>query len=140
MAITTAKGTLVQIGDGASPEVFSTIGQVRSVTRSASAEIVDITTHATAGNYREKLAVLVDPGETTFSVNWDIIDATHNFATGLWAHMTNLRKRGLRIIFPGIAGTILTKGYVSNHSFSAPIDNVLSADITVANTGAITAA
>ncbi len=138
MAITTAKGTLVQLGDGASPEVFATIGQVRSISGpTTKAEIVDITTHSTAGFWREKLAVLIDPGDISFPINFDSADATHAFATGLWSLFVGLIQRNYKMVFPNAAGQLAFKGYVSGHSFNVPVDNVLGADISIAINGAI---
>lgn len=138
MAITTAKGTLVQVGDGASEETFATIGQVRSVSGpTTKAEIVDITTHSTSGFWREKLAVLIDPGDMSFPINFDSADSTHAFATGLWNFFINLTQKNYLVTFPHSAGTLYFKAYVSSHSFSAPVDNVLSADISLAINGAI---
>jgi predicted secreted protein len=140
MAITTAKGTLVKIGDGASPEVFATIGQVRSIDGpSTAAEIVDTTTHSTSGNWREKLAVLVDPGEIAFDINFDSADTTHAFTTGLWNEMVDLTQSNYKVVFPNSAGTLAFAGYVSKHAFSAPVDNVLTASVSLAIDGAITA-
>ena len=140
MAITTAKGTLVKLGDAASPEVFSTIGQVRSIDGpTTTAEIVDVTTHSTAGNWREKLAVLIDPGSVSFAINFDSADATHAFTTGLWSLFENLTQRNYQMIFPASAGQLDFAAYVASHAFSAPVDDVLTADIELAINGAITA-
>lgn len=140
MAITTAKGTLVQVGDGASPEVFTTIGQVRSITGpSTTATIVDVTTHSTAGNWMEKLAVLLDPGNIEFPINFDAADATHAFATGLWADFVALQLRNYKVVLAGSAGVLAAAAYVSSHAFDIPVDNVLSARIALAIDGAIAA-
>jgi predicted secreted protein len=140
MAITTAKGTQIQLGDAASPSTFATIGQVRSITGpTTKPHIVDITTHDTAGFWRKKLAVLIDAGETSFEVNFDKADATHAFTTGLWSLLVALTKRGYKLLFPSTAGQMLFSAYVGDHSFAAPVDNVLSAKISLAITDAITA-
>lgn len=139
MAITTAKGTLVKLGSGTSPETFATIGQVRSVSGpTTKAEVVDITTHSTAGFWREKIAVLIDPGDISFPINFDAEDASHAWATGLWNLFINLTKRNFQVIFPNAAGKLEFEAYVTNHSFSCPVDNVLSADISLSINGAIT--
>ena len=139
MAITTAKGSLIKLGNSASPTSYATIGQVRSISGpTAKPHIVDITTHDTAGFWRKKLAVLNDAGDVTFEVNFDAADTTHAFATGLWSLMVALTKRGYEIVLAGAAGTILFAAYVGDHSFSIPVDNVLSAKITLAITDAIT--
>jgi len=140
MAITTAKGTIIKIGDGASPEDFSAIGEVRSIDGpSASAVVQDITTHSTSGNWMNKLATLLDPGNVSFAINFDSVDATHAFATGMWADFIALTKRNLQEIFPNSAGQLDFSGYFIGHPFVAPVDNVLQANIELALTGAIEA-
>lgn len=139
MAITTAKGTLLQLGDAASPSTYATIGQVRSIAGpTTKAQIVDITTHSTTGFWRQKLAVLIDPGDASFEINFDSADTTHAFTTGLWNLFVNLTIRGYDMIFPHSAGTLKFQGYVGQHEFAVPVDNVLSAKIQIAITNAIT--
>jgi len=142
MAITSAKGTLVKIGDGASTEAFTTIGQVRSISGpSVTATVQDVTTHSTSGNWMEKLATLIDPGSVSFPINYDHSDAAHAFATGLWNDMVNLTLRNFEIEFPTAVGqTLSISAYIASHSFDAPVDNVLQATIELSITGAITAA
>lgn len=140
MAVRSAKGTLQQKGDGASPEVFGTIGQVRSITGpSTKATVQDVTTHSTSGNWMEKVAVLIDPGTVGFNINFDKSDATHAFATGLWADLIGLVSRHWKTVMPGSSGTLAYTGYVTSHSFTLPVDNVIQAAIEIAINGAITA-
>ena len=139
--IRSAKGTLQKIGDGASPEVFATIGQVRSVAGpTTSATVQDVTTHSTAGNWMEKLATLIDPGSLSFPINYDPDDATHAFATGLWTDFINLVERNFQTVFPAAMGYMTYSAYVTNHAFDIPVDNVLQATIELTVNGAITAA
>lgn len=138
MAITTAKGTILALGDAASPSTYSTIGQVRSIAGpTTKAQIVDITTHSTTGYWRQKLAVLIDPGDASFEINFDSADSTHAFATGLWNLFVNLTQRGYRMTFPNSAGLLHFDAYVGQHEFAVPVDNVLSAKIMLAITNAI---
>ena len=140
MAITTAKGTVIGLGDSASPSTYGTIGQVRSITGpTTKPNVVDVTTHDTPGYWRRKIAVLIDPGDVSFEVNFDKTDATHSFTTGLWFLMIGLLKRGFKITFPNSAGTLTFDGYVGQHEFTAPVDNVLAAKMMLAITDAITA-
>ena len=140
MAIRSAKGTLQKIGDGASPENFTTIGQVRSISGpSTKATVQDVTTHSTAGNWMEKLAMLIDPGTIGFPINYDPADATHAFATGLWADMISLTSRSFQTVFPASMGKLSYEAYITSHSFEVPVDNVLAANIELTIYGAITA-
>jgi predicted secreted protein len=139
MAITKAKGTLQQLGDGASPEVFATITQVRSISGpNVTATIQDITTHSTAGNWMESLATLVSGGEVSFAVNLDLADATHAFATGLWNELITLALSNYKTVFPNSVGELAYGAYVSSHGFDAPVDNVLQGNMALATTGTIT--
>ena len=140
MAIRSAKGTLIKLGDGTSPEVFTTVGQVRSISGpTTTATVQDVTTHSTAGNWMEKLAVLIDPGSLSFPINYDSADATHQFATGLWDLLVNLTVRGFRCVFPASIGYLQMDGMVTGHGFDCPVDNVLQANIEVTIFGAISA-
>jgi predicted secreted protein len=140
MAIRSAKGTLQQIGDGATPEVFTTIGQVRSISGpTTKAQVQDVTTHSTVGNWTEKLATLIDPGTLSFPINYDNADATHMFATGLWADMIALTVRNFLTVFPASMGQLEYAAYITGHSFDVPVDNVLQASIELTIYGALTA-
>lgn len=141
MAIRSAKGTIIKLGNAASPEIFTTIGQMRSLSGpTTTATVQDVTTHSTAGNWMEKLATLIDPGTMSFPINYDSADATHQFATGLWQLMINLTQRSFQTVFPASIGYMLYDAYLTGHQFDAPVDNVLGANIELTIYGAITAA
>lgn len=141
MAITTAKGTTMEISDLASPPTYASIGQVRSIAGpTVKPKIQDITTHDTPGFWNRKLATLIDAGTVSFDINFNSADATHNFTTGLWNQLVGLVLSGFRNVFPNSAGHLIYKGYIAQHEFSAPVDNVLLAKIQVAITDNIVAA
>lgn len=138
MAITTAKGTLVKLSNVASPVSYSNIGQVRSVTGpTVKPKMVDITTHDTPGFWARKIAVLIEAGDISFEMNFDKADATHAFTTGLWSLLVSLAKIGIQMVFPNSAGTLTFPGYVGQHEFNVPVDNVLAAKIQIGITDAI---
>lgn len=139
--VRSAKGTLQQVGDGASPQLFPTITQVRSIAGpTTKATIQDITTHSTTGNWMEKLATLIDPGDLSFAINYDGSDNLHKFATGLWNLFINLTTRTHRTVLPASIGYFSYSGYVTQHAFDLPVDNVIRANIQITINGAITAA
>jgi predicted secreted protein len=140
MSISTAKGTILQLSDIASPPSYVAVSQVRSITGpTVKPKIVDVTAHSTPGFWAAKLAVLIEAGDISFEMNYDSADASHAFATGFWNQMVGLVQSGLKMIFPNSAGTLVWKGYVAQHEFSAPVDNVLIAKMQIAINGAITA-
>lgn len=138
--IHTAKGTVFQLSDVASPPSYIAVSQIRSITGpTTKPKIVDVTAHSTPGYWNQKLAVLIDGGDVSFEVNYDAADASLAFATGFWTQMTGLVLSAFKMIFPFSAGTLAFKGYVAQHEFSAPVDNVLSVKMQMAITDAITA-
>ena len=56
MAAQEGRALLMKIGDGASPEVFTTVGGMRSTTMTLNDEIVDITNKDSTNDARELLA------------------------------------------------------------------------------------
>lgn len=141
MAIRSAKGSLIKLGDGASPEVFSTLSQVRSIAGpTTKATVQDVTTHSTSGNWMEKLATLIDPGSFSFPLNYDKADTTHAFSTGLWGKLIALTLANYRCVLPASIGYFEADAYVTSHQFDLPVDNVIRANMELMITGAITTA
>ncbi len=136
MAISTAKGTVLQISDTASPPSYASISEVRSISGpTVKPKIVDITTHDTQGYWMRKLAVLIDPGEVSFETNYDAADATQAATTGMWNQLIGLILSAFKMIFPNSEGTLAMLGYVGQHEFMAPVDNVLAVKFQFALTG-----
>jgi predicted secreted protein len=134
--ITTAKGTILSISDTASPPSYAAISEVRSISGpTVKPKIVDISTHDTLGNWMRKLQVLNDPGEISFETNYDSSDATQAATTGMWNQMIGLILSGFKMVFPNSAGTLVMLGFIGQHEFMAPVDNVLACKFQFALTG-----
>ena len=135
-----AIGTQLKIGNGSTAETFTTIAQVRNITGPGlSAEVIDVTSHDTSGNYREVLPSFLDPGEFNLEILFDPGTATHasTVANGLLNLWKNRTKRNFRIVFPSTANkTWQFAGYVTSFAVQAPYDGALSADCTISPTGA----
>lgn len=131
------KGTLLKLGDGADPEVFTTIAEVKSIGGpSFSSDTIDVTSHSSPGAYREFIASLIDPGELTFDVNFVPGHATHNAATGLLFLFQNRTRRNYQFVLPDLAVTTWSiQGIVTGFQMNAPTDDVLGASITIKITG-----
>jgi hypothetical protein len=115
--------------------VYAGVSQVRSITGpTVKPKIVDVTTHDTPGFWARKMTVLVEGGDISFEINWSPIDSTHAWTTGMWNSMANLALCAFQMTFPSGFGTMNMKGYVSQHEFSVPVDNVLAAKIQLAIT------
>ena len=128
--ITTAKGTVVKLSTVATPPAFTSVSQVRSITGpTVKPKIVDVTTHDTPGYWARKMTVLIEGGDISFEMNWSPMDATHAWSTGFWYLMTILSLGAMSMTFPNGFGTMTFKGYVSQHEFTVPVDNVLAVKI-----------
>lgn len=62
-AVTRTRGTVFKIGDGATPEVFLSVGRVFSIGEvKRTRDTIDVTTHDSAGDYKEFIGGVLDAG------------------------------------------------------------------------------
>jgi len=78
MAAKKAINSALQVGDGASPEVFTTIGGLSSITGpNFTSNTIDVTSHDTTGGFREKITGLKDAGSISGTLFFDAALAQH---------------------------------------------------------------
>lgn len=131
-------GTLLKIGDGGTPtENFTTIAEVTDITAPGlTMDVIDVTSHDSPDALREKIAGLKDLGECTFTINYIPTHATHNATTGLIRDWKNRTKRNFKLVFPDAGATTWSfSGFVTNFQPSAPVDDKLTADVTITLSG-----
>jgi len=131
-------GTLLKRGDGGSPETFSTVGEVRSISGpSMETDEAEVTTHSSAasGAYKEFILTLIDAGSVEFETNYVPSDVTH---IGLRTDFINRTKRNWQIVLPGAIQTISFSGYVKSMPFEFPVDDAITQKISIRCTGAPT--
>lgn len=136
-----AINTLLKVGGGGSPESFTTIGNVSSIDGPGiTVDVVDVTTHSNANAWRKKLATLIDAGQLSFDLFWDPDDVTHNASVGTLGDIVNRIRQTFRVEFP-VGPTnrpyFEFSGYYTSHSFSFPVDGVITAKVTVTIDGPI---
>jgi predicted secreted protein len=74
----TFTGGAVKTGDAASPEVFTGVSEVQTVSFSGDkVDVVDVTHALSPGGNREFIATLGDNGTMQFTANWLPADTTH---------------------------------------------------------------
>jgi len=132
-----AFGTLLKIGDGGSPETFTTIAEVTDISGpSLSADTIDVTNHNSAGGYREFIQGLKDAGEVTFTINFIPTESTHNAATGLLKDYEDGTLRNFQLVFPDAGNTTWSfAAVVTGFEPAEPIDDKLAADVTLKISG-----
>lgn len=130
-----SQGTVIRRGDGASPEAFVAIGEVKSVGGpTGSAPVIDIS-HLTSAA-REKRLGLADEGQVTLSCNLIPGDAAQ---VGLRADRLAATLRNFRIELPASPVPVLTfSAYVLEFSTTFAVDEPAELTITLEISGAVT--
>ncbi len=114
------QGTQLQLGDGGSPEAFTTIAEVTKIQRGGSKmDLVDVTNMDSAGAYREKLATLLDGGEITFDANYVPQDVSQQ---SLQAQFDGRTLSNWKIVIVGGRGTFSFKAYSISADFDLSVD------------------
>ena len=133
-----ALGTLLKIGDGATPtEVFTTVAEVSDLGGpSLTLETIDVTSHDSANGWREFIGGLLDGGEVSATINYIPTNVTHGATSGLIADMKNRVVRNFELIFPDTGATKWSfTALVTGFEPGEPIDSQLTADVTLKVSG-----
>jgi predicted secreted protein len=105
-------------------------------------EVIDVTSHDSAGSYREVVPSFITPGEVTMDVNFDPASATHKAAAGGIQYLRDQRTIvPWKILFPTAVGTVVyasIQAFVSNATIDAPYDDKLAMSVTLQQTGSAT--
>jgi hypothetical protein len=135
-----AAGTLLQIGNLASPEAWQSIANVSDITGpQMGATEVDITSHTSVTiPWRQKIVTLIEVGQTVVKIFWNPTDPSHSnnpsaFVGGLMYIFINRVKVPVRILHPDLT-TDAFFAYISKVNKTAPIAGVLGMDITFTGT------
>lgn len=135
-AAISAKGAILKIGATAIAEVLTITGPGLKI------DTVDVTSHVSAGSWKEFVPVLKEAGEVTFEINYVPTDATHkNAAGGLVYLLANMSSQVFSLVWPdGGATTWTFTGYVVGFAPSAAHDGILKAAVAIKITGSPTLA
>lgn len=129
--------TLLKMGDGGSPEAFTTVGELLDIKGpELEADTEDITNHSSTEGWEEVLPTILKGGEVTFDVNHMPEHATHNLATGMLKDLVGRTKRNWRLTFPNTGATSWTfPAYVTGFSPSDPVKGIMKASIKLRISG-----
>jgi hypothetical protein len=133
-------GTLLKRGDGGSPEVFTAIAEVTSITPpQAAADDVEVTHLTSPNRTKEFIQGMIDAGEASIHINWIPNDATHDELTGLLANQIAGTVKNWQIVLP--SGVLIWQfpGYVKTFEpDEITAGDALGANVTFKVTGAST--
>ena len=130
-----SQGMTIGIGDGASPEVYTSITEVNSISGpGGSAQVIDVTDlNSTA---KEKRMGLPDEGQVTLEMNYIPADVQHAL---LRAKRASQAVVNFRITFTDSPQTLWTfAANVLGFSVDNGVDGVTSASVTLEVSGAVT--
>ena len=134
-------GTLLKIGDGATPEVFKTIAEVKDISGPGlTREFAEFTHQQSTGGYREYKPTFKNSGDVTFKCNFLPDDETQGFATtGILKDYEDGTLRNFQLLFPDSGATKASfAAYVANIQPGAPIAGPLELNVTLRVTGTVT--
>jgi predicted secreted protein len=132
-----AVGSLLQIGDGASPESWTSVAEVNVINFAVSLDTQEVTHHESPGAFKERVATLLDIGPVTLDVNFIPTEATHRDASGgLLDDMLAKTLRNFKFVFPDAGLTqYVFSAFVTNLSIAAPIEGKLGGSVTLTSSG-----
>jgi len=144
-----AINTLLQVGQGNSPETFYTLANVSSISGpSLEGNVVDVTSMSTNLPWRQKVVTLLQGGEVSFDIFWIPMLQSSSGIEGHVNLLTLFVNRGqsavagqaidFRLVFPDQdASTYTFSGFISKLSLTEKVEDVVRAACTITITGAL---
>lgn len=117
---------------------WTTIASVRNIEGpSLLSEVIDATTHDESTGYRSYIEGLRDSGDLTMEIAYDPAAASH-----AWIHATGRGTiKDYKLTFPDTGTTTWSfSGLVTNFTPKAPVDGLMTADVTIKVTTTVTEA
>ena len=130
-----SQGMTLKIGDAASPEVFTTIAEVKSFQGpGGQAQVIDVTD--LSSTRREKRMGIPDEGQLSFEINYIPANTQHALLRTRRAART---LTNFQLVFTDSPVTTWDfSAYVLSFQTSGGVDGVVSASVTLEITGEIT--
>ena len=133
MSAQKGKDLLIKIGDGASPEVFTTVAGLRATTLAFNAQNVDVTNSDSADMWRELLAG-AGVKSATISGSGVFKDAASDAA--LRTAFFNQALCNWQIVIPDF-GTVSGPFKLASLQYEGPYDGELKLSLSLASAGAL---
>lgn len=134
-------GFLIQYADATGGAGhYTTIAEAKEIKAlPLSTDIQDVTNQSSPGGYEEVVPTIRRSGETTFDVNFNPVDPTHDNITGMQYLLNSKIKRGYQMLIPlpysGAANVPQWTGYVTGFDIAAPVAGVFTASVKIKVTG-----
>ncbi|RJP53626.1 MAG: hypothetical protein C4583_04370 [Anaerolineaceae bacterium] len=131
-------GTFVKMGDGGSPETFTTVAEVGDIDLPGIKQLTEEVTSHDSGGWDEHIGILLSGGEPKFPINWVPTHATHDETTGMLAAILNKTRKNWKIVLPNSIKTFSFTAMLTEFKPKAAVKGKLAADITLKISGAVT--
>lgn len=114
-----------------------TIGEVKSISgMGGTRDVVDVTHMESVDAFREFIPGLGDAGEASFTINYIPTEATHAQLLSDFNNRT-VAAWTVELPFPGTP-TLSFDGFVTGYPLNIPLDDVITADVTIKISGKLT--
>ena len=133
MSAQRGKDLLVKIGDGGSPETFTTVAGLRATTLSFNAQTVDVTNADSVDQWRELLAG-AGVKSASFIGSGVFKDAASD--ESLHASFFNQTTPNFQIVIPGF-GTISGAFQIASLQYEGPYDGEVKISLSLQSAGAL---
>ena len=135
MGVFRGAGTVFSRGDGASPEVFTAVGDVVSISGPAITKD-EIETTALDSTAKEFIGALDDPGELTMELNWNPQDVGH---VGLRVDAEGNTVKNYRVVWNDVSSTQVDfAGEVMEFTLNTEPNDAVKGSVRVKVRGALT--
>ena len=129
-----AKGVQLKRGNGATPEVFTVLAEVVSLSSPGlTADMIEVTNHQSDGGYEEFVAGVIRTGSISVEINWQPTATTHAQI------LTDIEARDVinfQLIWPDTGSTTWTLPCLpESFSQEAPVEGKLAGTYTLKVTG-----
>jgi len=127
--------------------VYTVVAQIRDLSGpEAESDQIEVSHRGNAGaidRWRRYVAGLADGGEVSFDVVFDPDHASHDptVSGSMWDLLETGEVNSFRITFPGAGSDITTAtfdAFVSGFAINSPLEDGITADLTLKITGAVT--
>ena len=135
-----AHGSLLKMGDGGSPESFTTVAEITSLSGPAlTQETIDVTSHDSSNGWREFIGGLKDAGEVSATLNYLPTNATQNDSAGLIYVLGQGTLKNWQMVFADASSRVVAfAALVTAVSITSAIDAQATAEVTLKISGELT--
>ena len=133
MSAQKGKDLLIKIGDGAMPEVFTTVAGLRATTLAFNAQSIDVTNADSADQWRE---LLVGGGVKSASLSGSGVFKDAASDAALRAAFFAQACGNYQVVIPGF-GTVAGPFKLTALSYEGPYDGEMKLSLSLASAGAL---